>query len=199
MKKSYQVRMDKHEITSIKNLLNSREPNHDLPRPFYHNEILYQAEMEAIWRQGWLFAGHSCQIPNPGDYFVYAVEDDSVIVVRADDGQINALYNVCRHRGMVICQVPEGNIKRFICPYHQWTYDRSGHLLLQHGMQEGLDKTQLGMHPLHAREVEGLIFISLAQEPLDFDPVKSAIALVAKPQRLSRGRVAKIMDFNIRI
>ena len=23
------------------------------------------AEMEAIWRQGWLFAGHSCQIPSP--------------------------------------------------------------------------------------------------------------------------------------
>ena len=31
----------------------------------------------------------------------------------------------------------EGNVKRFICPYHQWTYDRNGRLLLQRGMQAG--------------------------------------------------------------
>ena len=33
-----------------------------------------------------------------------------------------------------------------------------------------LDKSQLGLHHAHAREVEGLIFISLAQEPPDFEP-----------------------------
>ena len=115
--------------------MDSRLPGHGLPRPFYHDELLYQLEMESIWRQGWLFAGHSCQIPNPGDYFLYECEGDSIIVLRGDDGQVNALYNVCRHRGSIICQEPEGNIKRFICPYHQWTYDRNGRLLLQHGMQ----------------------------------------------------------------
>ena len=189
--------MNANELVILNQLLASRQPNHGLPRPFYHDELLYQAEMEAIWRQGWLFAGHSCQIPKPGDYFLYAVEGDSVIVVRADDGRVNALFNVCRHRGSVICQEPEGSVIRFICPYHQWTYDRNGHLLLQHGMQESLDKSQLGLHSAHAREVEGMIFVSLAQEPLDFNPVEAAIAAVAKPQGLNRAKVAKIMDFEV--
>jgi Rieske 2Fe-2S family protein len=142
----------------LNKLLDSRQPNHGLPRQFYHDELVHLAEMEAIWRQGWLFAGHSCQIPNPGDYFIYKVEGDSVIVVRGDDGQVKAIYNVCRHRGMVICQEQQGSIRRFVCPYHQWTYDRDGHLLLQNGMQEGLDKSQLNLHRAHAREVEGMIF-----------------------------------------
>jgi Rieske 2Fe-2S family protein len=189
--------MDAQEAQRIKTLLDTRQPNHGLPRPFYHDELLYQAEMEAIWRQGWLFAGHSCQVPNPGDYFLYTLEGDSVIIVRGDDGEIHALFNVCRHRGSVICQEQEGSVKRFICPYHQWTYDRSGNLLLQRGMQEGLDKAKLGLHRAHAREVEGMIFVSLAESPVDFDPIEKAIAPVARPQGLARGRVAKIMDFNV--
>ena len=70
-------------------------------------------------------------------------------------------------------------------------------LLLQYGMQEGLDKSQLGLHRAHAREVEGMIFISLAQEPVDFDPVYATIAPVAKPQGMARAKVAKIMDFDV--
>lgn len=185
------------EISTLKALLDSRQPGHGLPRPFYHDELLYRAEMDAIWRQGWLFAGHSCQIPKPGDYFLYNVEGDSVILLRGDDGKVNALYNVCRHRGSVICQEAEGSVKRFICPYHQWTYGRSGNLLLQHGMQAGLDKSQLGLHHAHAREVEGLIFISLAREPGDFETAYQAIAPVARPQGLGRARVAKVMDFEV--
>jgi Rieske 2Fe-2S family protein len=189
--------MNATEAQAIKDLLDSHQPNHGLPRAFYHDATLYQAEMEAIWRQGWLFAGHSCQIPNPGDFFLYNMEGDSVIIVRGDDGQTNALYNVCRHRGNLICQEDQGNIRRFICPYHQWTYDRRGNLLLQRGMQENLNKSQLGLHRVQAREVEGMIFISLAQEPVDFNPVEVAIAPVAKPQGLERGKVAKIMDLDV--
>jgi len=186
-----------NERLTLRELIASRQPGHGLPRPFYHDELLYKAEMEGIWRRGWLFAGHSCQIPNPGDYFLYEVDGDSVILVRQDDGQVRALYNVCRHRGSVICTEAEGHVKRFICPYHQWTYDRSGRLLLWRGMQDGLDKSQLGLHPTHVREVEGFIFICLAEDPPDFEPAYQAIAPVVRPQGLARAKVAKIMDFDV--
>ena len=94
-------------------------------------------------------------------------------------------------------KLSEGHVKRFICPYHQWTYDRGGRLLLYRGMQDGLDKSELGMHRAHAREVEGMIFISLAPQPLDFEPVSATISPVARPQGLARAKVAKIMDFDI--
>ncbi len=185
------------ELLHLKQLVDLRRPGHGLPRPLYHDELLYRAEMEGIWRTGWLYAGASCQIPNPGDYFLYEVDGDSIIIVRDKEGAVQALYNVCRHRGSLICGEPEGHVKRFICPYHQWTYDINGKLLLWRGMQEGLDKSQLGMHHAHAREVEGMIFISLAQEPLDFERAYEEIASVVRPQGLNRAKVAKIMDFDV--
>jgi len=36
-----------------------------MPRPFYVEEALYAAEMEKIWRQGWIFAGFAFEIPKP--------------------------------------------------------------------------------------------------------------------------------------
>ena len=63
--------LNANELSALKTLIDSRQPNFGLPRPFYHDDLLYRAEMEFVWRAGWLFAGHSCQIPNPGDYFLY--------------------------------------------------------------------------------------------------------------------------------
>src|SRR5512135_3256170 len=185
------------EMLHLKETLSLRQAGHGLPRPLYHDDLVYRAEMDFIWRSGWLFAGHSCQIPKPGDYFTYEVDGDSVIIVRDNEGQVHAHFNVCRHRGSIICEAAEGSVKRFICPYHQWTYALDGHLLVWRGMQEGLDKSQLGLHQAHVREVEGMIFISLAQEPPAFEPVSQTIAPAAKPQGMSRAKVAKMMDFDV--
>ena len=175
----------------------SCQPGYGLTRPFYQDELVYRADIETIWRTGWLFAGHTCQIPKPGDYFLYEIDSDSVIVVRGDQGEINAFYNVCRHRGSVICAEPQGSVRRFVCPYHQWTYGRDGRLLLWRGMQDGLDKSQLGLHPVNVREVEGLIYISFAQEPPDFDRAFDTIAPQARPQGFNRSKIAKMMDYTI--
>src|SRR5574340_15879 len=185
------------ELLHLKETLGQKRPGYGLPRDLYHDALVYRAEMDFIWRTGWLFAGHSCQIPRAGNYFLYDVDGDSVIIVRGNDGQVRAFFNVCRHRGTAICEASEGTVKRFVCPYHQWTYDLDGRLLLWRGMQDGLDKSELGLHAAHAREVEGLIFISLAQEPPDFEPAYEALAPAARPQGLARAKIAKLMDFDV--
>jgi Rieske 2Fe-2S family protein len=185
------------ETESVLRLVDSCQPGYGLPRPFYHDQLLYRLDMETIWRGGWLFAGHTCQIPNPGDYFLYEIDTDSVIIARGDAGEINAFHNVCRHRGTLICTEAEGHVRRFVCPYHQWAYDRKGKLVTWRGMQEDLDKSQLGLHPVHLREVEGLIFISLAQDPLNFDPAYQTFAPLLRPQGFKRAKIAKIMDYDI--
>ncbi len=185
------------EQERLKNLIASRQPGYGLPRAFYHDQALYQAELDVIWRGGWLFAGHACQIPQPGDYFLYEVDGDSIIIARQDDGGIKAFHNVCRHRGSVICENEQGHVKRFICPYHQWTFGRDGKLLLWRGMQEDLDKSQFGLHPVHVQDVEGLIFISLAAEPPDFSAAYETIAPVIRPQGFNRAKVAKILDYEV--
>lgn len=185
------------EVAALQKYIQSRQEGYGLPRPFYHDELVYRADIELIWRRGWLFAGHSCQIPKPGDYFLYEVDSDSVIITRGDDGAVKAFHNVCRHRGSLVCTEPEGHVHRFICPYHQWAYGRDGRLITWRGMQDGLDKSQLGLRTVPVQEVEGLIFISLAEEPLDFSEAYRTIAPQAKPQGFNRAKVAKIMDFDI--
>ena len=116
-----------------------------------------------IWRRGWLFVGHTCEIRNPGDYFTFAVDDDSLIVIRDDDGQIHALWNVCRHRGTQICDQPQGRVGRLVCPYHQWTYARDGSLVSCRGMQEESTRASSACCTRHVRELAGLIYVSLCR------------------------------------
>ena len=152
------------EKRELADLVASRQAGYSLPGDFYSSELVYRAELEQIWRRGWLFVGHTCEIPNPGDYFTFAVDNDSLIVIRDDDGEIHALWNVCRHRGTQICDEPQGRAGRLVCPYHQWTYARDGSLVSCRGMQEDIDKSQLGLLRAHVRELAGLIYVSLSRQ-----------------------------------
>jgi len=79
--------LNANDLFAIKNLLDSRQSGHGLPRQFYHDELLYRLEMDFIWLQGWLFAGHSCQIPNPGDYFLYEIKGIRSLLCAATTGR----------------------------------------------------------------------------------------------------------------
>lgn len=93
------------------------------------NPEIYRLELERILTRAWLFLGHESQIPNPGDYFVSRMGEESVIVSRDRDGRVYAFLNTCRHKGMKVCRYDEGNTRAFICPYHGWTYSSDGSLL----------------------------------------------------------------------
>jgi phenylpropionate dioxygenase-like ring-hydroxylating dioxygenase large terminal subunit len=56
------VSLSAAEMLHLKETLERRRPGCGLPRDLYHDELVYRAEMDFIWRQGWLLAGHSCQI-----------------------------------------------------------------------------------------------------------------------------------------
>ena len=65
------------------------------------------------------------EIPNVGDFAEYEILDQSVIVLRTEDGA-RAFQNACRHRGV---QVVKGRGSRrggFVCPFHGWCYGTDG-------------------------------------------------------------------------
>jgi Rieske 2Fe-2S family protein len=172
-------------------------PGWSLPGGFYSDPEVYRLDVERVWRRGWLFAAHSCELASPGDYITLVVDTDSLIVIRGEDGVIRGLHNVCRHRGSLICTEPAGHALRLVCPYHQWTYGGDGRLLACRGMPEALDKSAFGLRPVHTREVEGLIYISLAEKPVEFGPAEKALTACARPQGLTRAKVAKAMDYRV--
>jgi len=185
------------EQQTIADLVALRAVGYSLPGAFYTNDAVYRAEIARIWQRDWLFVGHTCEIPSPGDYLTFAVEADSLIIIRGDDGQINALWNVCRHRGTQICDQAQGRVGRLVCPYHQWTYGRDGSLLSCRGMQEDVDEGELGLLRAPVREVEGFIYISLCDDPPDFTGAAETIGPLARPQGFDRAKVAKIVDYEV--
>ncbi|MEO7761714.1 MAG: aromatic ring-hydroxylating dioxygenase subunit alpha [Casimicrobiaceae bacterium] len=180
----------------LRELIATYRPGFGLPRLFYTTAELYAVEMELFWQRGWLFAGHSSQAQDPGDYFVYEVGTNSAIVVRKEDGTLAAHHNVCRHRGSVIAIEPRGKTRTFVCPYHQWSYGLDGTLRYCRGMQP-FDKSQYGLHPVRIEETEGLIYICFAAEPPDFAGARAVMEPILKPQGLRRSKVAKIADYLI--
>src|SRR5712672_4481690 len=78
-------------------------PGWSLPGAFYSDEAVYRADLERIWRTGWLFAGHSCEIPNTGDYFTLEVGTDSITLVHKTNKMIQKFYNIYQHRSSLVC------------------------------------------------------------------------------------------------
>jgi glycine betaine catabolism A len=181
----------------VKALLAKCRPGWSLPREFYIDEEIYRFDLERVWRRGWVFVGHACEVRDAGNYLTLAVDSDSIIVIRSNDGRVRAFHNVCRHRGSLICHEERGHAARLVCPYHQWTYGNDGKLLACRGMPDDLDKSQFGLHPIHAREVEGLIYVSLASEPPPFEQAQAVLGSALKPQGFGRAKVAKIVDYEI--
>ena len=100
-----------------------------VPYSVYTDREVYAREQQRIFRgPTWNFLCLDCEIPNPGDYKNTWVGDAPVTVVRAQDGSINAVVNRCAHKGALVCYKPRGNIREFVCVYHNWTYDLAGKL-----------------------------------------------------------------------
>ncbi len=182
----------------IEALIASRRTGWTLPQTFFNDPGIYQLDLDRLWRTGWLFAGHSCEIQAAGDYFLVGMDADSVIVIRGDGGAIHALHNVCRHRGSQICSEPCGRVARLVCPYHQWTYGLDGRLVAWRGMQPELKKGDFPLQTVAIREVEGLIFISFARDPLPFDAAHDCLAPLCRPQGFRRAKVAKAVDYLVK-
>ena len=178
-------------------LLTTRQAGHGMPRDFYQTEALYAAEMQRLWHGGWLFAGFGIELPNPGDYITFAVGSTTVLVLRGDDGQVRAFHNVCRHRGTQLCRAESGHVRSIVCPYHAWTYARSGELRSCNGMDEGKDKSQLGLRPLHATEVAGLIYVSLADRAPDIEDLRRNFTAAGAAQGFGRARIAHVVDYEV--
>src|SRR3954469_6302008 len=97
-----------------------------LPGSYYNSERVFEKEKARLFSKEWVHVGHIGQIPNPGDYFLAKVLNESIIVLRSHPGHgpdsFRAFYNVCRHRGTRICVKDQGHVPGALsCPYHGWS------------------------------------------------------------------------------
>jgi Rieske 2Fe-2S family protein len=170
--------------------LKTRREGYSLDRAFYTDPDYFRQDLEHIWYKDWLFVGHDCEIPRSGNYFTLQVGDYPIVVVRDRQGSIRALHNSCRHRGSRVCTQHKGSAAKLVCPYHQWTYELDGRLLFARQMPDGFDPSQHSLKPVNCETVGGYIFISLADEPMDFQPFRETVIGYLAPHRLGETKVA---------
>ncbi len=168
----------------------ARKDGYPLEQYFYRSPEVYERDIERIFMREWLYVAHVSEIPNPGDYVLFEVANESVIVARDGNGQINALVNVCRHRGSRICLSNQGNCQAFVCPYHGWAYGLDGALRSTRYMPESFDKGAHGLHHVHSWVLQGLIFINFAETPVSPSIVERNLDAALKPQGLAHAKVA---------
>jgi Rieske 2Fe-2S family protein len=176
----------------VAGLIRRHTPWHALAREFYADPRIFELDMDRILLRHWFCVGHASSLPRAGDYLVVDLGVESCIVVKTHEGDIKALVNVCRHRGSRICTTPSGRAAAGLltCPYHAWSYDLHGRLVAARQMGSGFDRDSLGLKTLHVRVIEGLIFTTFAEHPLDFAPAAASLAHAAGVHGWAKAKVA---------
>lgn len=132
-----------------------------LPPACYTSPAFYRREVQTIFMKVWNFIGRADRIPNAGDYFTIEFAGVPVIVMRGEDGEVRAFANSCRHRGALLLD-GEGNCRAVRCPYHSWTYDIDGRLIVAPEMDAttGFDPAEWHLTPIRLESWGGFIFIN---------------------------------------
>ena len=94
-------------------------------------------------------------------------------MARDEDEELHVFENRCAHRGVEYCREYRGNTERFICPYHNWTYDLQGSLVAvpfrrgvkgRGGMPKGFDMAEHGLRTFHVTSRNGAVFATAADD-----------------------------------
>ena len=133
-------------------------------RRLFTDPAIFELEMERIFRGTWVYVCHEAEIPRPGDFRrarVVAYHDHRVA---ANAGDLTALVNACRHRGVTVCQPERGHARHFMCAYHGWTYDLRGKLAavpFQEGQRGSFRREDFGLIRLpRVESFAGFVFAS---------------------------------------
>ena len=125
--------MPKKILLDLKNLA-SKPLSHAsaMPKEIYTSDKILDLEDALIFSKEWICAGRETEIPKVGDYFTFNIGKQPIIILRGANKKVRAMSNVCLHRMMQIVE-GKGNNKNFTCPYHAWSYDLDGKLVMETG------------------------------------------------------------------
>ncbi|MFJ9249618.1 MULTISPECIES: aromatic ring-hydroxylating dioxygenase subunit alpha [unclassified Streptomyces] len=137
----------------------------------------HDAVVEKVFRPSWFLVGNVNDLPEQGGYFVLDVPtfNISVLIQRGRDGEVRAFHNVCRHRGKKVvptaCGFAEGTASAHTCWFHGWSYTGEGTLRSVPDEQQfrSVDKSRLGLVPIHSEVRYGLIYANFSDHPEPLD------------------------------
>jgi phenylpropionate dioxygenase-like ring-hydroxylating dioxygenase large terminal subunit len=168
-KPSYQAILDRDgdRVPDVLRLRRNPIPNTD-PIDFtrYTSPEFFTLEMDRMWSRVWQFACREEHVAEPGDYTVYEIGRQSLVIVRDEQRRLHAYYNSCLHRGTKLKERDScGHSPSISCPYHGWTWSLDGQLA---NVPCAWDFPHLdrALHALPEARIDtwnGLVFVSFAE------------------------------------
>ena len=144
------------------------EVQQTLPADYYLDAGHYERELKAIWYRNWVYVCRDEILDEPRTFRTIGIGSQNVLVLRDENGDLQAFHNTCRHRGSILCTESEGKLrsKSIICPYHSWSYSLQGELKRtpSKNCPAGFDKRNYPLYKVAVEEWKGFIFVNLAGE-----------------------------------
>ncbi len=134
----------------------------------YVDTAYLDREWQSVWRRSWLLAGLVSDLATPGDYFVFDLGREQILVTRTTAGNIQGFYNVCQHRGNVLVTDRRGHAASFRCAYHAWTYNLDGKLSVvpySERFADGVPCAERSLRAVATDVWDGFVFICLEDNP----------------------------------
>jgi glycine betaine catabolism A len=134
-----------------------------LPPQAYTSQDVFEWELEHFFEGSWVCLGRDDDLGTPGDQRAVRIGGDGVLLTRGQDGNLNALSNVCRHRAHELLEPGTGRNARVIkCPYHAWVYDLSGGLSAAPRFHDvpGFDRSEFPLQAVRVEAWHGWIFVN---------------------------------------
>jgi phenylpropionate dioxygenase-like ring-hydroxylating dioxygenase large terminal subunit len=135
------------------------------PKARYYDPEFFALEAEHLWPRVWQMACRLEELPEPGDAVEYEILDQSVLVLRGDDGEVRAFQNACRHRGVKLVEGTASCASGLTCPFHGWCYGQDGRnthvpqrkTFAEHNLQAG----EIDLTPVRCEVWGGCAWINL--------------------------------------
>src|SRR6266536_36867 len=100
------------------------------PSSWYVDPRILELERSTVFARSWQTVGRADQVRESGQYSTCELSREPILVIRGDDGVLRGFFNVCRHHAATVMTKPEGSTQTLRCPYHGWTYNLDGALIV---------------------------------------------------------------------
>ena len=154
---------------SLEEMVESYDPGKSLDRAltpqacWYRDSRILELESRTVFSRSWQAIGRSDQLAAPGQYITSELAGEPILVVRGTDGVLRGFYNVCRHHAAAVMTRHEGTAQQLRCPYHGWTYNLEGALILapELGGIGDFDRAANGLVPVEIDVWNKGVFVKL--------------------------------------
>ena len=161
--------------------------HHAIPKERYTTQDYMDLEWRRMWTKVWLLGGFERDLVEPGQVVCTQIGRESVLLVRQDDGEVRAFFNVCMHRGNRILEEGLHEVETLKCSYHGWEYALNGRFKNVPNRElfpQGLPCA--GLVELPCAVWNGFVFYSLDKDVMPFEDYMAPLIGHFEPYHFER-------------